>query len=51
LLDWLDAHATPVFTATGPTNGDTVVWRLTPGALDAAAAAGVALRPVEGGYP
>jgi Dolichyl-phosphate-mannose-protein mannosyltransferase len=51
LLDWLAAHATPVFTATGPTNGDTVVWRLTPGALDAAAAAGVTLRPVEGGYP
>ena len=51
LLDWLAAHATPVFTAAGSTNGDTVVWRLNPGALDAAVLAGVALPPVEGGYP
>ena len=50
LLDWLSQHATPVFTASGPSNGDTVVWRLDPAALDAAVAAGVTLPPVDGGY-
>ncbi|WP_033432406.1 ArnT family glycosyltransferase [Saccharothrix syringae] len=28
LLPWLAAHATPVFGFTGPSGGDTVVWRL-----------------------
>ena len=51
LLDWLAAHATPVFTATGPTSGRTVVWRLDKTALDAAVAAGATLPPVTGGYP
>jgi 4-amino-4-deoxy-L-arabinose transferase-like glycosyltransferase len=50
MLDWLAAHATPVFTATGPTNGTTVVWRLDPAAVAAALRAGVTLPPVEGGY-
>lgn len=50
LLDWLAAHATPVFTATGPTSGDTVVWRLDKKALDAAVAAGQTIPPVTGGY-
>lgn len=26
LLDWLEAHATPLFQTTGPTNGATVLW-------------------------
>jgi hypothetical protein len=50
LLGWLAAHATPVFTATGPTSGQTVVWRLDRAALDAAVAAGETLPPVTGGY-
>ena len=50
LLGWLTAHATPVFTASGPTNGDTVVWRLDHAALRAALRAGVSLPPVDGGY-
>jgi 4-amino-4-deoxy-L-arabinose transferase-like glycosyltransferase len=51
LLDWLAAHARPVFTATGPSAGDTVVWRLDRAALAAAVAAGTTLPPVTGGYP
>jgi 4-amino-4-deoxy-L-arabinose transferase-like glycosyltransferase len=51
LLDWLAQHATPVFTTTGPSGGDTVVWRLDRDALDAAIAAGQTLPPVTGGYP
>ena len=51
LLDWLAQHATTVFTTTGPSGGDTVVWRLDRGALDAAIAAGQTLPPVTGGYP
>jgi 4-amino-4-deoxy-L-arabinose transferase-like glycosyltransferase len=51
LLDWLAANAVPVFTATGPTSGRTVVWQLDPAALDAAVAAGTTLPPVTGGYP
>jgi 4-amino-4-deoxy-L-arabinose transferase-like glycosyltransferase len=51
MLDWLAAHATPVFTAHGPTNGDTVVWRVDPAAVAVALRSGVALPPVEGGYP
>jgi hypothetical protein len=50
LLDWLAAHATPAFTATGPTSGRTVVWRLDRAALDAAVAAGQTIPPVSGGY-
>lgn len=51
MLDWLAAHATPVFTATGPSGGATVVWRLDRAALDASVAAGRTLPPVTGGYP
>jgi hypothetical protein len=51
LLEWLAAHARPIFTATGPSAGDTVVWKLDPAALDAAVAAGQTLPPVTGGYP
>lgn len=40
ILTWLEQNATPVFVAHGPTNGDTVVWQLRPGSLDAAVAAG-----------
>ena len=50
LLDWLAAHATPVFTTTGPTSGDTTVWRLDRAALDEAVASGTTLPPVSGGY-
>ena len=50
LLGWLAAHATPVFTATGPTSGHTVVWRLDRAALDAAVASGETLPPITGGY-
>jgi hypothetical protein len=50
LLDWLAAHATPVFTATGPTSGNTVVWRLDKTVLDAAVASGESIPPVSGGY-
>ena len=51
LLDWLAQHATPVFTTTGPSGGDTVLGRLHRGALDAAITAGQTLPPVTGGYP
>jgi 4-amino-4-deoxy-L-arabinose transferase-like glycosyltransferase len=51
LLGWLTAHATPAFTATGPTSGHTVVWRLDRAALAAAVAAGTTIPPVTGGYP
>jgi hypothetical protein len=51
LLDWLAQHARPVFAATGPSAGDTVVWQLDPAALDAAVAAGLTIPPVTGGYP
>lgn len=40
LLPWLDAHATPVFTFTGPSGGDTVVWRLDPVAVATAVESG-----------
>jgi 4-amino-4-deoxy-L-arabinose transferase-like glycosyltransferase len=50
LVDWLAANARPVFTATGPTSGDTVVWQLDRAALDAAVASGVTLPPISGGY-
>jgi 4-amino-4-deoxy-L-arabinose transferase-like glycosyltransferase len=51
LLDWLAGHARPVFTATGPSGGDTVVWQLDRAALDAALDAGTTLPPISGGYP
>jgi 4-amino-4-deoxy-L-arabinose transferase-like glycosyltransferase len=51
MLDWLAQHAAPVFTATGPSGGDTVVWRLDRHALDESVAAGVTLPPVSGDYP
>ena len=50
VLDWLAAHAVPVFTVSGPSGGDTVVWRLDRARLDAAVAAGTTLPPVTGGY-
>ena len=50
LLGWLADHAAPVFTVTGPSGGDTVVWRLDRTAVDAAVAAGQTLPPVTGGY-
>jgi hypothetical protein len=50
MLDWLAAHATPVFTANGPSGGATVVWRLDRAAVAAAVAAGQTLPPVTGGY-
>ncbi len=51
LLDWLAAHARPAFTVSGPSGGDTVVWRLDRAELAAAVAAGTTLPPVTGGYP
>ncbi|MEV7604025.1 hypothetical protein AB0N65_01115 [Paenarthrobacter sp. NPDC089322] len=50
LLDWLQDNARPVFTFTGPTNGDTVVWQLDREKLDAAVNGGLTLPPVSGGY-
>jgi hypothetical protein len=40
-----------VFTTTGPSGGDTVVWRLDRSALDESVAAGQTLPPVSGDYP
>jgi hypothetical protein len=51
MLDWLAQHGTPVFTTTGPSGGDTVVWRLDRSALDESVAAGQTLPPVSGDYP
>jgi hypothetical protein len=51
LLTWLGVHAEPVYRFTGPTNGDTTVWRLDPVALRGAVASGETLPPVTGGYP
>lgn len=42
LVTWLVAHAVPVFSSAGPTNGTTTVWHIDQNALDAGAAAGVA---------
>jgi hypothetical protein len=50
MLGWLAEHATPVFTATGPSSGATVVWRLDRAAVAASVAAGRTLPPVTGGY-
>lgn len=51
LLGWLQDNAEPVFSFSGPTSGDTVVWRLDRVRLDAAVAAGETIPPVSGGYP
>ena len=51
LLGWLDAHASPVFTFTGPSNGATVVWKLDRNAVHGAVAHGNLLPPTSGGYP
>ncbi|MFJ5954474.1 ArnT family glycosyltransferase [Paenarthrobacter sp. NPDC092416] len=50
-LDWLQDNAQPVFTFSGPTSGDTVVWQLDRAKLDAAVAGGLNVPPVTGGYP
>jgi hypothetical protein len=42
LLSWLTAHARPVYSASGPTNGTTTVWWIDDSALDAGATSGVA---------
>ncbi|MFD1519958.1 glycosyltransferase family 39 protein, partial [Pseudonocardia yunnanensis] len=34
MLDWLIANAQPVFRADGPTNGSTVIWHVTPQAVE-----------------
>ncbi|MFK0040898.1 glycosyltransferase family 39 protein [Paenarthrobacter sp. NPDC090517] len=49
-LAWLQENAQPVFTFTGPTSGDTVVWKLNQSKLDAAVSGGLILPPVSGGY-
>lgn len=50
LLAWLAGNAEPVFTFTGPTNGETVVWKLDREKLEDAVEAGRTLPPVSGGY-
>ncbi|UKA49002.1 glycosyltransferase family 39 protein [Arthrobacter sp. FW305-123] len=49
-LVWLQDNARPVFTFTGPTSGDTVVWQLDRTKLEAAVDSGLILPPVTGGY-
>ena len=51
LLTWLQAHARPVFSFTGPSNGATVVWKLDRNAVRDAVAGGVRIPPVSGGFP
>ncbi|MCD2196714.1 phospholipid carrier-dependent glycosyltransferase [Actinomycetospora endophytica] len=46
MLSWLSQHARPLYTAHGPTNGDTTVWQVDRPALDAAVAAGQDVPPV-----
>ncbi|MEV7606414.1 oligosaccharide flippase family protein [Paenarthrobacter sp. NPDC089322] len=41
MLAWLEAHATPMVTSPGPTNGETTIWYVDPAVLDAAALANV----------
>jgi hypothetical protein len=50
LLDWLAAHARPAFVFRGPSNGDTVVWRLDRAAVDTAVARGDRIPPVTGDF-
>ncbi|WP_159697807.1 oligosaccharide flippase family protein [Arthrobacter sp. 18067] len=40
MLTWLKEHATPVFSAEGPTNGATTLWFVAPAELSAGAADG-----------
>jgi hypothetical protein len=46
LLPWLAAHAKPVFTTSGPTGGDTVVWQLDPVTLAHAVSTGTVIPEV-----
>ncbi|HEY2222099.1 hypothetical protein [Actinomycetospora sp.] len=46
MLTWLQQHARPIYTAHGPSNGDTTVWQVDRPALDAAIAAGQDVPPV-----
>lgn len=46
VLTWITQHSRPVFTAHGPTYGDTTVWQIDRPALDAAVAAGQDVAPV-----
>ncbi|MEJ2861113.1 ArnT family glycosyltransferase [Actinomycetospora flava] len=46
VLTWLEQNAEPVFVAHGPSNGDTVVWKVDRAELDAAIAAGQDVPPV-----
>jgi hypothetical protein len=46
MLTWLHQHARPLYTAHGPSNGDTTVWQVDRPALDAAVAAGQDVPPV-----
>lgn len=41
MLAWLEEHATPMVTTTGPTNGETTIWYVDPADRQAAAAANV----------
>ncbi|MFC8038848.1 ArnT family glycosyltransferase [Paenarthrobacter sp. NPDC057355] len=50
LLHWLENNAQPVFSFTGPTSGDTVLWQLDRTKLDAAVSQGQTIPPVSGGY-
>ncbi|MFE4198245.1 glycosyltransferase family 39 protein [Paenarthrobacter sp. NPDC056912] len=43
MLAWLKEHATPVVSATGPTNGETTLWFVTPADLDAGATNGTGI--------
>jgi hypothetical protein len=49
-LQWLQNNAAPVFAFSGPTSGETVVWRLDRTKLEAAVSGGLTLPPVSGGY-
>ena len=51
LLDWLAAHATPVFTATGPTTGAPSSGGSTRPRSPPPSPRGETLPPVTGGYP
>ncbi|HEY2193339.1 MAG TPA: phospholipid carrier-dependent glycosyltransferase [Actinomycetospora sp.] len=46
MLTWMTQHARPLYTAHGPSNGDTTVWQVDRPALDAAVAAGQDVPPV-----
>lgn len=46
ILVWLEQNARPVFSAYGPSNGDTTVWQVDPAVVAAAVAAGQDVPPV-----